>query len=170
MKQIFKNFFFLTISLGMIFSCSSDDLKYDEETVEINFIPAKTNKEFDELTANKANNLIRSLEQYDLMVKKGILPISKLDKNIQDDFRTNLKFNKNGLAGLKYGVISEHINFKEFNSMMTKFGIDVKDGFWLGDPKKNNSKAYLIEDHAGYWCHRPNSCYEESKSICTSNC
>lgn len=170
MKHIFKNFFFLTLSLGMIFSCSSDDLKNDEETVQVNFIPAKTNKEFEALTANKSNNLIRSLEQYDLMINKGVLPISKLDKEIQDDFRANLKFNKNGLAGLRYGAISEHISFKEFASLMTKFGIDVKDGFWLGDPKNNNSKAYLVEDHKGYWCNKAFSCYEEVKSICTSNC
>ena len=172
MKKKQSLFYVMLFAAVLVSSCSyqeSDGLK-QSGTYEINFVPAKTNAELKVLTENPANNLVRSVEQYDELMANRLTPLSNLPQNVQEDFRNGLVFSNNGIASIRYGVVKKMLTETQYHEVMSVFGIDSKDGFWGGASTNARSTTDAAEDYKGYWCESRKSCKKDENSICTTNC
>ena len=118
--------------------------------------PADNVNEFLELIANPDVPLIRSLKDFDRVIKMSDGPFKQLPKNQIDDFRTSLKFNKQkgGVASFKFTGIKANLSEVNYIKVLEMFGLSET----------------MADDHTGYACVGVGDCASSQTHICTSNC
>ena len=118
--------------------------------------PADIVSQFLDLVVNPDVPLIRSLKDFDRVVKMSESPFKQLSKNQIDDFRSNLKFNKQkgGVASFKYTEIKANLSKASYLKVLEMFGLSET----------------MADDHQGYACVDVGDCVTNQTHICTSNC
>lgn len=182
---------FCTVLSGTLFfySCNKKETITPEDTGvknAVNFTPAKTNNELELLRANRENNVIRTLADFDALVSSKQSPLSKLPSEVISDFRNNLVVREDvGIVGLKYATIHSLLSEDEFAGVMAWFGLDTKNGFWGFSKNKdvirkmNPARTMQISkdgeglertDYKEYKCVSPHNCEINNRFICLSGC
>lgn len=169
------------------YACKKKDnnSSFDSDTT-INFTPAKTNNELALIRADKKNNVIRTLSDFDALVASKQSPLSKLPLEVIGDFRNHLTVRENvGIVGIKYASIYGLLSDDEFAEVMASFGLDVKDGFWGFSKNKDvinkmnpeatsvrdeSLQSAFVEDYKGYECSSPHNCHVNDSYICLTGC
>ena len=170
-----------------IWSCKKETNSASEKkTFAINFTAAKTNNELTSIKADPTTNLIRSLSDFDKIVSNYATPLSKLTADELSKFRSTLVTRENsGVVSIDYSVIQSSLSSKDFNEVMSYFGIDSGNGYW-GLSKNSqitgqiNASAEKVNDtaspasapaeHNHYWCESKGNCKAKDNAICLDGC
>lgn len=115
---------------------------------------ADTESDFIKLVANQNVKIIRSLKDFDNIIRIKKYPFSKLDKQTSEEFKKDLIFKNNGLSSARIDIIQKKLTPKEFFLFMKEFGLSEK----------------FVKDHTGYYCSGRGTCRRRVGHICTSNC
>jgi len=184
-----KTFFLIcafALSTAIFYACSK---KQDQQTTNsknslINFTPAKTSSELVKLRAEKSNNVIRTLADFDKIITGKQSPLSKLPSEVVADFRSQIVVRDNvGVVGLDYGSIKKALSEDEFAEVMALFGLDTKNGFWgfstnkevleklkINSLRDGSIKTTAFEDYMEYRCESPHTCTSANQKICLTGC
>ncbi|MGY1526526.1 hypothetical protein ACW69C_22645 [Streptomyces sp. MN3] len=98
-------------------------------TSSIHF-PARNPREWKALMASDSSEVsfIRSMEEWQQDLQRqdeDRNPVSRLPRSDIDAFTESLVFNKGGLAGGRYDVLTRTLTYDEFEVVLNRFGIDM---------------------------------------------
>lgn len=179
-------------------SCKKDHSAAAPKPYVINFVPAKTPNELQELKADKNANLIRSLADFDAVVAAGNTPFSKLAQSDLQALRSSIVVREGqGVVSLIYGDLAEKMSYDDFATAFSAFGLDIKEGFWglskdpqiiaamsvtapvkindIDEPGYDDGEGGDVDASAGkdyfnYYCAGIRSCKKNRNSWCMSGC
>ena len=126
--------------------------------------------------------VVKTLAQFDTIVKLGGTPLDKLSPNTLAEFRQSLVFTDRGLSGFKYEDIEKELFYEEAIELYKLFGFNLS-----ADPQKAARKAGVsatndakaVSDGGGrgssdflenYYCHSKGTCKAQNGYACTNNC
>jgi hypothetical protein len=159
-----------------LFGCKKNG-SATEEVFQPNFRLAKTSNELISLRKNGDANLVRTVAEFDELVKSS--PLSKLPESVILDFRNGLVERAGvGIVSLKFDLIEKSLSYDDFSTVMGMFGLDIKQGYW-GFSKDPEISSELVDeevdgtefaDHKGYYCQTAHNCKYDNRQICLSGC
>jgi len=99
--------------------------------------------------------IIFSVDDFVSYSKQKDLVISKLSKDVLEDFTNNLVYGENGeLATAKYSEIEKELSQKDIEIFWSYFGYKYEE----------------LTDYKDYKCTSPHNCFQIDKYICMSGC
>jgi hypothetical protein len=118
------------------------------------FRPANSIRDFRELLENPDAKVIRTMEDWKAYLGSEECALRDLPRDLQEKFTESLVLN-NGLAAFQYDEIENRLTFRQFRSLLNRFGMD------LG----------VFVDYDGYYCESKGTCTKRIGSICIGdNC
>jgi hypothetical protein len=100
--------------------------------------------------------LIRSMENWRDYARNADSqdhPLRRLRPEEVREFTDSLVFRNGGLASANVGILQERLTYREYQSVLAEFGMDLA----------------LSQDYQGYRCAN-GTCVEDSGYLCTDKC
>jgi hypothetical protein len=112
-------------------------------------------------------------------------PLNRLSEPARERFIDSLVFSDNGLGSYRFDDLEAELSATQVYQVLSLFGVEYTTPLLQGARVSTEvDKAImsvrrlpgtggdltLAEDHKGYKCSGPGSCYTDLNSICTSNC
>lgn len=121
--------------------------------------------------------LIQSIEDLnDHLQSTADSPLHRLSPAARQRFVDSLVFGENGLGGYQYADLEAELTASEIYDVLALFGAERTTSMITGARITNAADEAIMQmrrgddDHKGYKCSGPGSCYTDTNSICTSNC
>lgn len=116
--------------------------------------PARTEKEWKNLLRGKKRGIVRSLDDWNSLLKTSRNLLKGCDQNTIDRFTKSLLFKRGGFAHADYSMLVDKLSYRQFEALWAHFGLSMR----------------LFADHKDYYCERRGTCAGALNRICTSNC
>jgi hypothetical protein len=133
-RNILAKFAIATVLVtSVILSCKKADTTSadKQDGYVVNYTLAKTSNELAALQRNSSTNLIRTMNQFDAVAALKNTPLEKLSSTELAELRSSLVCRDGiGVVSLKYGTLEKNLSYDDFATVLSWFGMDVKQGYW----------------------------------------